>query len=247
MLLAQIVFVQIIIFGAVIFFLRKIMLGSTESAVSRLNESYEEVNKKKEELAEKLKKTEEEYQNKKKEAEDIVRKMKDEAEKEIVEKSDSMLKKAHAEAEQIVVDAVAAKDGMREEVKKEEQVKLVDFCQDIISNVFKDSIDDVDKVLSENFLKDFQGMDNAQLPSGIKEIEVVTRSGCSDAYKPKILENVSSTGSPNIAIKDIKDESILAGLILRFGSLVLDGSLIGKIKDASTGLKARIEKDLYKK
>jgi F0F1-type ATP synthase membrane subunit b/b' len=247
MFLAQIVFVQIVIFSMVLFFLRKIMLGSTESAVNRLNESYSEVNKKKEQLAEKLKQTEEEYQRRKKEAENIARKMQEEAEKEITEKRDSMLKKAHAEAEQIVVDAVSAKDSMREEIKKEEQIKVVDFCQDIICNIFTDSIDAIDKVLSDSFLNEFKGMDSSKFPSGIKEIEVITRNGCSDAHKAIILERVSVLGGHKLSIKETEDKTIVAGLVLKFGSLVLDGSLQAKIKDASTALKDKIEKDLYNK
>jgi F0F1-type ATP synthase membrane subunit b/b' len=248
MFLVQLVFVQVVIFGVVIFFLRKIMLGSTDSAVSRLNESYADINKKKEELAEKLKKMEEEYQSKKQEAEKIVNKMRDDADKELTDKKDGVLKKAREEAERIIVDAVAAKDNMREDVRKEEQVKMVDFCQDIMINIFRKDIKGrIDDVLITDFLDDLDKLNKDQVPKNVKEIELVTRIGCDDSLKTKILEKISKEGDKDLSIKETKDESILGGLVLKFGSLVLDGSLLGRIKDASINLKDKIEQDLYKK
>jgi len=247
MFLFQIVVVQIIIFGAVIFFLKKIMLGSTDSAVTRLNETYIELDKKKNELTEKIKQAEEEYNNKKKEAEGIVKNMQEEAEKEITDKKDSIIKKAHEESEQLVADAMASRDSMREEIRKEERVRLIDFCQDIIHFIFKDSIDDIDNVVASSFLSEFEKIGDLQIPLNVNELEIVTYKECNKEYQSKIIEIVSRSGKSISSIKNTKDSSILGGIILKFGSLVLDGSLLGKIKDACSSLKDRIEKDLYGK
>ena len=153
MLLFQLIVIQVVIFGVVIYFLKRIMLGDTESAVNRLNQSYSEMGKKKEELARKIQQTEEEYQKKKRECERLAAKMKDEAEKEMYEKRDNLLRKAREEAERLIADTVAAKEGIREEIKKEEQLKMTDYCRDILNLTYKDVIrNKIDDFIIANFL-----------------------------------------------------------------------------------------------
>ena len=50
-MLLQLIIVETLIFGIVLYALKRILVKDTDSAVNRLQDSYEEVKKKKEELA----------------------------------------------------------------------------------------------------------------------------------------------------------------------------------------------------
>jgi len=245
MLLFQLIVIQVVIFGVVIYFLKRIMLGDTESAVNRLNQSYSEMGKKKEELARKIQQTEEEYQKKKRECERLAAKMKDEAEKEMYEKRDNLLRKAREEAERLIADTVAAKEGIREEIKKEEQLKMTDYCRDILNLTYKDVIrNKIDDFIIENFLEEFAALASHHIPAGTKEAEVITRSSLSDTMKSRIKEAVRKKNKRDLILKETVDEAVLGGIIVKFGSLVLDNSVASKLKESSTVIKKKIEKGL---
>ncbi|MDD4957064.1 MAG: F0F1 ATP synthase subunit delta [Candidatus Omnitrophica bacterium] len=244
MFIFQLVLIQVIIFGVVIFLLKKIMLGSTESAVNRLNESYEEMEKRKTELAEKIKKAEEEYEKRKVEADQVASKMRDEAEQETMAKRDQMLKKAREEAEKIIADTIKAEQNIRLDIRKEEQLKLTEYCGDLLSQVYKTSVKDkMDELFIEEFIADFMSMDTSHIPHNIKEVEVVTRGVMSGSSREKLKKAIKDKMSMDVMFNEKVDANVIGGIILRFGTLVIDGSLACKIKDGCTFMQEKVEKE----
>ncbi|MDD5421832.1 MAG: F0F1 ATP synthase subunit delta [Candidatus Omnitrophota bacterium] len=245
MFLLQLAILQAVMFGAVIYFLKKTMYGDTQSAVKRLNESYQDMTKKKEELAAKVKQMEEELLKKKDEAEKIAIQIRDDAEKESKEKGDAITKKAREEAERIISDTIMMKDKIREDIKKEEDLKMLDYCSAILCDTLKDSVrDEVDQALVKDFLEGLKGMDMNHVPPGINEIEVVTRSNLSDALRSTIIEAVKRNTKKSVTVKETADGTIIGGVIIKFGSLVLDGSLAGKLKDVTAARKQKIDEKM---
>jgi F0F1-type ATP synthase delta subunit/outer membrane murein-binding lipoprotein Lpp len=243
MLLLQIVIIQTILFGAVIFFLRKIMMGSTESAVNRLNEAYVQMNKKKEELAQKIKQAQEDYEARKKEAERIGEKIKNDADKEARDLKDNILKKAHEEAERMIIDTVGAKEQIWEEIVKEEKIKMVEYCRELLAGVYEDLVrDKVDEVLIEGCLDDVKELDTDSMPAGINQIEVISRKPLSEKLKKKVKELVESKLKGNVDITETVTEDVIGGVTMKFGNLVLDGSVAGKLREKANDMQGKIER-----
>lgn len=243
MILLQIVIIQTILFGAVIFFLRKIMMGSTESAVNRLNDAYVQMNKKKEELAQKIKQAQEDYEARKKEAERIGEKIKNDADKEARDLKDNILKKAHEEAERMIVDTVGAKEQIREEIIKEEKIKMVGYCRELLTGVYEDIVRDrVDEVLIEGFLDDVRELNTDSMPPGINKIEVISRKPLSEKLRKKVREVVESKIKGKVDITETVLEDILGGVTIKFGNLVLDGSVAGKLQEKANAMQGKIER-----
>lgn len=245
MFLLQLVILQIIIFGAVIFFLKKIMYGDTESAVNRLNAGYEEMNKKKEELLAAMKKIEEDSALKKQESEKAANQIRNDAEKEAREKADTIIKKAREEAERITTETITLKGKMREDIRKEEDIKIIDFMTDVLKDIFSDTVrEKMDNVLIENFLGGFKNMDMSHIPPGVTEIEIVTRSKLSAEVKAEIMEAIKNTMNKTFAVKESVDGGIIGGVIIKFGSLILDGSLLNKFNEVATVKKQKIDEKM---
>jgi F-type H+-transporting ATPase subunit b len=243
MLLLQIVIIQTIVFGAVIFFLRKIMMGSTESAVNRLNESYTQMEKKKDELSQKIHQAQQDYETRKKEAERIADKIKNDADKEARDRKDVILKKAREEAERLIVDTVGAKDKIRAEIVKEERVKLVDYCRELLDGVFGDIVGEkVDEILIEDFLEEVSKMDVESIPDGIRKIETISRRPLTEKIRKKIHEVVEGKMKCKIDVAETVSEGVLGGMTLKFGNLVLDGSVAGKAHEKAIAMKEKIER-----
>ncbi len=242
MFLLQLIIVMTIMFGVVIFILKKMMYGDTQSAVNRLNESYQEIEKKKQEMATLMQKMEEEYKIKKEEGEKIALQLKDAAEAEMREKYDSSIKKAKDEAERIITDAAGMKDRIREEIRKEEDLKEISYCEELISDTLKKIIrDKFDDILIEDFVNDLKDIDMSHVPPAINEIEIVTRAKLADGIKNKIVESVNKKTQKKITFKETIDQKIIGGVIIKFGSLVLDGSIAGKLKENTIVKKKKID------
>lgn len=69
--------------------------------------------------------------------------------------------------------------------------------------------------------------------SNIKNVEVVTAIELNNEQKAKILEKLKNKFNSNIMPIWIKDESIIAGLVFRFGDNVLDMSVEKKLEQIS--------------
>jgi F0F1-type ATP synthase delta subunit/cell division protein FtsB len=243
MILIQIIIIQTILFGTVIFFLRKIMMGSTESAVTRLNESYVQMDKKKEELAQKIQEAQQDYEARKREAEKISEKIKNDADKEARDQKDAILKKAREEAERLIVDTVGAKDKIREEIAKEEQIKMVDYCSDILKEVYRDTVrEKMDEVLINDFLDEISEMSGSDMPAGIKNIEIISRRALTEELKKRIVGVVKSKIKGNFEVSETVSEDVLGGVTMKFDNLVLDGSVAGKLHEKANSMKEKIER-----
>ncbi len=232
MFLLQLIIVQVVIFGLVIFCLKKFIYSDTENAVSRLDESYQGINEQKEILSEKARKNDEEIQKKKAEADKLLEEQMEEGHQELAEKKDEMYKKAKAEAEKIVVDAQEMKKKLFEEVRKEEEAKSYErasvLLNSALSNVVKDKIN---TVLIEEFLTEFDNVSTSHIPATLVKADVTFSAPVSEELKTKIKTTISSKLSRDITIDEKIDANIVGGILVNFGGLVLDGSIAGKIKE----------------
>ncbi|MDD4294497.1 MAG: F0F1 ATP synthase subunit delta [Candidatus Omnitrophica bacterium] len=232
----------LLVFSFLIFYLKKIMAGDTETAMRRLNDAYEEISKKKEELAEKIRQAQEEYEMRKKEADEVASKIKDEAEKEMYEKRDAVIKKAHEDSERMVVEAVGMKDKIREQILKEEKLRSVDACEEILVRVFSGIVrEKMNAILISDFLEELKTIDMEHIPPNVEEIEIVTPTPVSEDVSRDIVERIKQRIGRELAYKNSEDESIVGGVQIKFGSLILDGSVAGKIKEKSLEVRKEIE------
>ncbi|MFC1704491.1 F0F1 ATP synthase subunit delta, partial [Candidatus Omnitrophota bacterium] len=178
---------------------------------------------------------EEEYQKRKAEAERVAVQLTDKAEEEMVAKRDATLKKTREDAERIITEATGTKDKIREDVRKEEQQNMINYCEEILSTTFKDVIKQkMNELLIEDFLKEFEEIDMSHVPSDVPEIELVLSGEISGDAKTMITDIMNKKLGKKPNLKETIDHTILAGIVIKFGSLVLDGSLSGKLKEAVT-------------
>ncbi len=135
MLVIKVTIFVSIIFGVIIFVLKKVMFDSTQGAVNRLHRETEEVRKKQIELNEKIKQANEELVKRRSEADALVAKMTDEAQSKAREEREKIIKKAREDAEEIIAKAQKTKDEMRKTIEREMAIKTVDFTGIIMGEI----------------------------------------------------------------------------------------------------------------
>ena len=241
MLLFKIVVLQTIVFGLVLFFLKKILTGDTESAVNRLNNSYEDVKKKKEELTKMITQIETEYNQRKGEAEKIGSQLVDKAKEEGESKKADIVKTAKSEAEDIISKAMGTIDNVRADINRELFLKTVDICSELIKNILSQKAAlQVHEIFVNEFLEELKGLDMSKIGSEVERIDIVTFKSLEEKEKGQIKEIAADKLKRQLDISESVDTKLLGGMVLKFGGLALDGTLAGKIRESALAQKKTV-------
>lgn len=241
MLALQVVILQIIVFGAVIFFLRKILYRDTESSVNRLDRVYQDTLNKQKELNQKIETAEKEYNAKKEEAALIAGKLKTQALDEARVKQDEIIKKAKAEAEEVIKRAREAVDKQAREIEKKLRANIVDEAAGLISvSLSPEAIALLHHRFIEEFLEKAKNFDLSGAGESISTLKIRSAIALTDSERQKFTQFVASKVSRPVSIEEEVDQKLTAGVAFQFGTLLLDGSLNNFIREAAETLKKTI-------
>lgn len=240
----QFLVLMAVVTGAIIFFLHRFLVANTDGAVNRLNSETEATRIKQKELNDKIKEADEELAKRKKEADELTRKMINEAETKAREERDKLIAKARQEGEEIIAKAQGTKDKMRQEVHREEAMKVVDLAGSILSSVLSERIrTTLDKELQQEFFEAVEKVDMSKITPDVAVIDIITVHAVDESYKDKIIEIVKAKLQRDVSVNAATDPNLLGGVVLKFGSLALDGSLQNFIREKLISLKQGIEEN----
>lgn len=240
--LIKLIVVITLAFGGVIFFLKRWVVKDTDSAVNRLQDSYEEVKKKKEELTQRLLEIENEYNKKKEEADKIAAEIKDKAQAEAYAIREDAFKKAKTESENIIDKAHKTIGKVREDIQKELEIKMIDFCTGLLERTFTGATRvELNQILVKEFIADLHHAAIDNIAVDCNTVEVVTIKALEAQERQELKKILLERIKREFIITEKIDEGILGGLVIRFGSLTLDGSLATRIKEASGLMKQKVE------
>jgi len=242
MMLFQFIFLQVVVFSAVIFFMKKILSSDTQAAVGRLDMTYQDLLQKQKELNEKIEEAEKEYQAKKEEGESLADKFKLEAAEEMRGKKDEMLKVAKAQADEILERAKASKDDMYRKVEMDARSNVVNECSVILKTAVKNkTLQGFHSMVYEDFLDTAKDFDLSKVGDHIDIVTVKTPFALDEQQKNKLSSFISAKINRGLKMEEIIDDNLLAGVLLQFGSLMLDGSLAAAINDVAEEYKEKIK------
>jgi len=244
MLIVQFIILNFIITGVIIFFLHKVLIGTTQGAVRRLNTETEAARVKQAELNQKIKEANEELEKRKIEAEKLVKQMLEEGEEKAKEERQKVLNKARAEAEDVVNKAQRTKDAVRMEIEKEMQLKLTDECAKIFNMILSEKSSKVfSDHLVEEFVENLKTIDAGQVSSEVSTIDIFTAAVLLPDAQGRIEQVLNDKLKRPVKFVYHVDPKIVGGVSLKFGSLVLDGSLKNIIQETNIKLKKQLQRE----
>lgn len=247
-LIIQFLLLTAIISGALIFTLHRVFVSSVEGAKQRLEHDAEAARAREVELNGKIKQADEELAARRKQLDQLEQKMKNELEAEAEKRREELVNKARADAEEIITKAQSAAEAIRRDIEKQMELKIIDHAVRVLGNVLtKRAKASLEKDLVEEFIEQLKGMDMSKISLDIKHADVVTSMPLSDADLARIGDVVKARTGREITLSSKVDAGHLAGVIIQFGSLQLDGSLKTALKDAAVVLKAEAERTYQKK
>ncbi len=241
----QFLVLMAVVCGVIIFVLRKVLFDSTQGAVNRLQKDTEAVRAKQTELNQKIKEANEELQHRRSEADSLVLKMKTDAEEVAKQEREKIIAKARAEGEEIIAKAQKTKDDMRKALEKEMELKAVDFMIILAEEIFSEKVRaSLNHDLIDEFLDSFQKTDMSMISESIAEADVVSAIPLEEKFRTRLSDILQKKLGRTIALKYTEDKKILAGMVVHFENLRLDGSLAHIMKEKGVDMKERLERGL---
>lgn len=236
--LAVIVGIQLIIFLVLILLLRRIILSASASEMKRLRDLSLENERKAQKLAKEAEKAEKEYQRKVAMSDAEMKKLKSSMQEEAQAQKEEMLKQAREESEKIVKQAMSARENMRKEMQDQLRDQSIDLACSLVSEVltqekmkwFHDGlVKEIIDAMGELDPAHFQGINTSE------PIQVHTPYELTAGDLKQLQKSIEKYVDGAVTLDQVVDKDVIAGITLTAGSLHLDGSLAGKLRQAAAG------------
>ncbi|MDD5119985.1 MAG: ATP synthase F1 subunit delta [Candidatus Omnitrophica bacterium] len=231
-MLIQLLIIQLITFVGIIFLLRYLFSNHLKAALGRLNTLHEENLAKEEELNEELKRAKEESQAQinqgKAEAELIV----EEANKEAQQIRINMEEQAKLQATEIVVNGRLEAEKIKASVIKDVQGQSVELASKMIAELLTET----DKIalqyeFANGIIQEISQLSKEQFNmQGNPVVKVTSSFTLLDRQRDEIKRVLSEKTGKDIEISEQIDASLIGGLTLEMGGMVIDGTLKNKLQ-----------------
>ena len=129
------IILMFVLVGGIAFIFRLIMFNSAEGAVKRLSDEIAKANAKQAELSKKIKEADEDLAKKQAEAKDLANKMRADAEEASKQEREKIINQARKEGEEIIAKAQGAKEKMREEIERNNEMRMISYSTTILGKI----------------------------------------------------------------------------------------------------------------
>ena len=243
MLIWQLILIQIATFVIIVLSLRWLLYSHISRALSKLHKLNQQNLAKekalKEELARAKKQAEGEIARGRIEAGTIKERLKTESENE----SAKIIENARKEAKRIVDEGVIENQRKIGDMVSQMQEKTVYLAADIIKYIFTQ---DIQKTLQGQLIDELIDEINKVSPDKLKvenhSIDIISAFDLDNKQKARIKDILSFKLGKEVSLTSRQDESIVAGIVLRSGGFIIDGSIKNKLKKILPIIKEQAKK-----
>jgi len=241
-ILLPIVISHVVVLVVIIFVIRRLLLGDTMSAVERIRQVEAEVRKKEEAIRREIEEHEKDFAKKKTEAEQELQKQREASEKEVGKLREQALTDAKKEGERIIDQARKNEEKIRQQIIQDMEEKAVNYGGEVFKLVFSEEIGEViDRKFIDELLDALEQVDAASITVDASSAEFKTSRPFAADQKTRLEKLISEKFGASVKIQEKVDANLMAGLILKLGSLEIDGSLLNRFNEAAVEVKKNIK------
>lgn len=243
-MLIQFIILQVLVFGVIIFFIKKILTKDAQSAETQLNHVYEELLEKQKVVTQQIEEAEKDLIVRKEEAAGIITKLKKDAQAELVVKEDAILKEAKAQADEMVQKSRAASDDLRRRLQKEESAKVLDYTIGVIQQALSETvIAGLHQQMVKEFILKGEQLDFSNVNSDVSDLKINSALPLTAEEKTAIDTLITSKLKRELKSQEFNDKKLIAGVTLEFGTLLLDGCFASAIHDTVLAKKKLLQEE----
>lgn len=233
MLLWQLIIIQVITFALLVFLLRQFLYKQVTRSLERYQQLYQENLTREGELKRTREEMEQELQAKIAQHNEEVGRLRAAAEVDAQKTQEEILAKSKEEGKRILAEAEAKKERMRANLVSEMEEKALDLASDIIEHILTAQVGQgINHQLIDELIEEIEKSDERRLQLDVETVEVAVPFPLTQVQQGRLKKILSSQMGRSVNVKETVDQEIVAGMVIRSGNLVLDGSLTNKLKGA---------------
>lgn len=236
-MLLQLIIIQLVTFSVIVFVLRRFLYTESAKEMQRLKKLKEETAIKQRELQEKIDQAQIAFDQKMAEAGKSSRALSDRTHEEAKELRQKILNKAKEDADSIMKAAYNAKEKMREEIALEMMQKAPLLASRIFSAVLSKGAKELThKELVKDVIERIKRLEKSTFKTKIDKGEIVSAYPLPAADKSEIESVIRLGLGYEVPWVEKKDAQITVGIVIRLGSIIIDGSLENRMRQAEREL-----------
>jgi F-type H+-transporting ATPase subunit b len=242
MLIWQLVLIQIATFVLIILFLRWLLYSHISRALRRLKQLNQENLEKEKVLKEELARAKREAERRIEEAKTEAELIKEQAREEAEKGREDTLAKARKEAKRLINEAI--KDCQKKEtgLVLQMQDKAVYLATDMVKFIFSESSQkSLHTQLIDELINEIKGLEKEKVKVEKDKIDVISTYPLDSGQKKRLKEVLSSKSKKDITLIEKTDPGVIAGLIIKSGGFVIDGSMKNKLQKILPVMKEKLK------
>jgi ATP synthase F1 delta subunit len=231
MLIGQLVIIQVLTFIVLILFLRLLFYRHLSSALARLKRLNEENLAREETLKQELERAKREREAEiakgREEAKNMIEQAKGEAEK----FKDESFAQTREKVKTMITEAERRGKRIEEESMRKLEERTLEFSCEMVKHIFKGKgRDALHRELIDELIEEIKTLDKQKLKTSETQAQLYSAYPLSSEQKKRLEDILSSKMGNTIILKEEIDKDIITGIVVKIGTLVIDGSLKNKLR-----------------
>lgn len=228
-----IVVAHLAILALLIVIVKRLLLNDTMKAVARIQDVESELRKKEETIRRDIQEHEKAFAKQKVEAEEELQRHKVQTEKELSRLRDQMLAEAKKEGDRIIEQAHKNEERFRQKISQDMEQKAVGYAGQVVKLVLGDRVnEEVNREFNEELIEALDGIDADSITIDSDEGEVKTAQAMMAEQKKRLDELLGRKFNRPVRLVERIDPALISGMVLKMGSLEIDGSLRNRLEEA---------------
>jgi len=237
LIIVSMIAIIVILFVGMVMFLKKFFNHEVTSATAHLDSLISETSAKEEEVKK-------QYEDAKRQSQEIISNAQKDAAiqkenilKAVAEEKTKIIEEAHAKADEVIKQAdnarLALLDELEQKISEKAIVKAQELLQGVLPEDFRKEVHA--RWVSDIIANSLAELDRLRVPQGLSEVKVVCAFSLSDEERSSLKLKLKEKLGFEVKLVEETDSSLICGLVVNIGSLILDGSLKFKIQGAARG------------
>ena len=231
MLIWQLILIQAITALGIFIFLRLLFSHDLSAALKRLQELQRQNIEKEIALNKELELAKQNRQSEIERGRDEAKKLKDLARADIEKSKEQVLLKAKQEAGAFLTHAAQERELLKHQLSLQIEEVSVNLALGMIRDIFsQEARQELERELVDELIIELRKIDKEKLKVETKKAEVTSSYPLLDNQKNGIREILRDVMGYSVELEEKTDASIISGLVINLGGLILDGSLQNKLR-----------------
>lgn len=233
-----IIIMHVVVLMVLMGFIRVMIVGHAKRATMRVKQVEDEVRKKEEDIKREIEEHEKDFNEKKAEADRQLQSQREESKREAARLKEQSIAEAKKESQKIIEQAHKNEQKIKDQIARQMEEKTVEYGGRVFKLVFSDLMTgDLNKQFINELIDALDEIEKGAITVDSAEATIITSHPLADDQKQRLESVLREKFNEQATISESTDEALLGGLVLKMGSLEIDGSLRNRYQEAVNEVK----------